>query len=76
MVHAEPGEELEIPPRGLQPNSDSPETKPGFQDGGAKSGALPADLAIVVNRWPFLTRHAKATILGITRAARQRNQNR
>jgi hypothetical protein len=58
------------------PTSDSQESKPSSEDGGAKSGARSADLAIMVDRWPFLTRHAKATIRGITRAARQHDQNR
>jgi hypothetical protein len=32
------------------PTSDSPESKPSSEDSGAKSGALPADLGIVVDR--------------------------
>ena len=41
-------------------------------EGGQKSGALPADLALVVETWPTLPDDAKRRIVGIVKAARDR----
>jgi hypothetical protein len=40
--------------------------------GAAESAALCPDLALVIIRWPKLTPHAKATIMGIARTAKRK----
>jgi len=44
--------------------------------GGAESGALPADLARVIERWPTLTRHQRRRIVALVEAARDRAAGR
>lgn len=39
-------------------------------EGGNKSGALPADLARVIEAWPTLTRHQRRRIVALVEAAR------
>lgn len=57
---------------GLEPSYDFPGKRGIVGEGGQKSGALPADLALVVARWPTLTRHQRRQIVALVEAARDR----
>jgi hypothetical protein len=52
---------------GLDPPSKSSKKTDKSARGGAKSGALDADLAIVIDAWGMLTARARATIVGMAR---------
>jgi hypothetical protein len=60
---------LRAPPIGAELPAKSSEKTTVSKNGAAESAAVDPDLDLIVNRWPILTPHAKATILGMVRKA-------
>jgi hypothetical protein len=54
---------------GLDPPSESSKKTDDSARGGAKSGALDPDLAIVADAWRLLTARSKAAIVGMAQKA-------
>ena len=62
---------ISVPPRGVQDCKKSAGKTQGTGRGAAKSAAVDADLALVIDRWSTLKAHAKVTIMGIVRNAKK-----
>lgn len=61
-----------IPPRGVQDSTDSAGKPQTTSDSASESAAVDPELALLIDRWPKLTAHGKATIMGIIRRAKRK----
>ncbi len=55
---------------GIEPATNSPGNSTDSAPGGAKSGALDADLAVIIDTWPTLPETIRADVLALVRRAR------